>query len=84
MNYTVITESTLTSEYKRFSICNKFVVENKIIFPWGRFGFDRMIDGNGLRVRALFTVINEQIKLNANNDNIVVADFSRAAALRAA
>ena len=74
MNYTVITKSTLTSEYKRFSICNKFVVENKIIFPWGRFGFDRMIDGNGLRVRALFTVINEQIKLNA--DNVIAVDFS--------
>lgn len=38
---------------------------------------------NGLRVRALFPVINEQTKLNAT-DNVVVADFSRAAARRAA
>lgn len=38
---------------------------------------------NGLRVRALFSVINEQTKLNAT-DNVVVADFSRAAARRAA
>ena len=36
----------------------------------GCFGCDR------LRVRALFTVINEQNKLNANN--VVEADFSRA------
>jgi len=36
----------------------------------GCFGWNR------LRVRALFTVINEQNKLNANN--VVEADFSRA------
>ena len=36
-----------------------------------------------LRVRALFPIINKQNKLNAT-DNVVVADFSRAAARRAA
>jgi len=41
-----------------------------------------MLDGNRLRVRALFSVINEQNKLSANN-NVVVADFSRAQALAA-
>jgi len=48
---------------------------------WGRFGFDRMFGENRLQVRALFTVINEQNKLNANN--VIKADFSRAAALAA-
>lgn len=52
--------------------------------PWGRFGFDRMFGENRLRVRALFPIINEQNKLNAKNENNVVAlDFSRAAALAA-
>lgn len=44
--------------------------------------FDRMLDENRLRVRALFSVINERNKLSANN-NVVVADFSRARALAA-
>ena len=44
--------------------------------------FDRMLDENRLRVRALFSVINERNKLSANN-NVVVADFSRAQALAA-
>ena len=44
--------------------------------------FDRMHDENRLRVRALFSVINERNKLSANN-NVVVADFSRARALAA-
>ena len=44
--------------------------------------FDRMFDGNRLRVRELFSVINERNKLSANN-NVVVADFSRAQALAA-
>ena len=48
---------------------------------WGRFGFDRMFGENRLRVRALFSVINEQNKLNANN--VIKADFSRAQALAA-
>ena len=48
---------------------------------WGRFGFDRMFGENRLRVRALFSVINEQNKLNANN--VIKADFSRANALAA-
>ena len=50
---------------------------------WGCTGFDAVIGRTGLRVRALFPLINEQIKLNAT-DNVVVADFSRAAARRAA
>ena len=44
--------------------------------------FDRTFDGNRLRVRELFSVINERNKLSANN-NVVVADFSRAQALAA-
>ena len=48
----------------------------------GRFGFDRMFGENRLRVRALFSVINEQNKLNAKN-NVIEADFSRAYALAA-
>ena len=50
--------------------------------PWGRFGFDMMFGENRLRVRALFSVINEQNKLNAKN-NVIEADFSRAYALAA-
>ena len=50
---------------------------------WGCTGFDIMLGRYRLRVRALFSVINEQTKLNAT-DNVVVADFSRAAARRAA
>ena len=49
--------------------------------PWGRFGFDRMFGENRLRVRALFSVINEQNKLNAN---VIEADFSRASYAQAA
>jgi len=41
-----------------------------------------MFDGSGLRVRELFSVINEQNKLSANN-NVIAADFSRARALAA-
>ena len=44
--------------------------------------FDRTFVGNRLRVRELFSVINEQTKMNAT-DNVVVADFSRANALAA-
>lgn len=55
----------------------------QIINSRGRFGFDRMFGENRLRVRALFTVINEQNKLNAKNDNVIKADFSRAYALAA-
>jgi len=40
-----------------------------------------MFGENRLRVRALFSVINEQNKLNA--DNVIKADFPRAAALAA-
>ena len=42
--------------------------------PWGRFGFDRMFGENRLRVGELFSVINGQIKLNANN--VIEADFA--------
>ena len=45
--------------------------------PWGRFGFDRMFGENRLRVRELFPLINEQNKLNANN-NVIPVDFRRA------
>ena len=55
----------------------------KYQLPWGCTGFDAVIGRFGLRVRALFPFINEQTKLNAT-DNVVVADFSRAAARRAA
>jgi len=54
-------------------------IENLI---WGRFGFDVWIGVNRLRVRALFSIINEQTKINATN-NVVKADFSRAQALAA-
>ena len=57
------------------------IPKNQII--WGCTGFDAVIGRFGLRVRALFPLINEQNKLNAT-DNVVVADFSRAAARRAA
>jgi len=50
-----------------------------INFSWGRFGFDRMFGENRLRVRALFTVINEQKKLNANNKTSNIVDASNPA-----
>ena len=40
--------------------------------------FDRTFGGNRLRVGELFSVINGQNKLNA--DNVIEADFSRAVA----
>ena len=55
---------------------------SQTIISWGRFGFDRMFGWDRLRVRALFSVINEQNKLNAKN-NVIEADFSRAYALAA-
>ena len=55
----------------------------KEYLTWGCTGFDAVIGRSELRVRALFPLINEQTKLNAT-DNVVVADFSRAAARRAA
>jgi len=51
------------------------------INSWGRFGFDRMFGGNRLRVRELFSVINGQNKLNANN--VIEADFAPAYAVAA-
>ena len=41
-------------------------------YIWGRSGFDRMFGESKLRVRELFSVINEQNKLNAKNENNVV------------
>ncbi len=54
------------------------------IYPtiWGRFGFDGVIVCIKLRVRALFSVINEQLKLNANN--VIEGNFGRSAARMAA
>ena len=40
---------------------------------WGCTGFDAVIGKSGLRVRALFSVINERTKLNA--DNVIAVDF---------
>lgn len=44
--------------------------------------FDRMFGEDILRVRALFPVINEQNKLNAN-DNVIVGNFAPRYALAA-
>ena len=54
------------------------IVTGTFTTPWGRFGFDRMFGENRLRVGELFSVINGQNKLNA--DNVIEADFSRAVA----
>ena len=43
-----------------------------------------MFGENRLRVRALFPLINEQNKLNANNDNVIVGRFGADRALLAA
>lgn len=50
-------------------------------FTWGCTGFDVVIGRSGLRVRELFSVINGQTKLNANDN--VIAFPSRAAKLAA-
>ena len=80
----------VTERWRRFKflICQSqtdpyYDIQNFDNLIWGCFGFDRMFGLNRLRVRELFPVINEQNKLNAT-DNVVVADFSRAAARRAA
>ena len=70
----------------KLAVAISFVIDLGIIcflIIWGCTGFDAVIGRIGLRVRALFPLINEHIKLNAT-DNVVVADFSRAAARRAA
>lgn len=41
---------------------------------WGCTGFDAVIGRSGLRVRALFSLINEQTKLN-DNKVVSMADF---------
>ena len=48
---------------------------------WGCTGFDAVIGKSGLRVRALFSVINEHLK---RNDNKVVSLADRRAAKVAA
>jgi len=51
---------------------------------WGRSGFDRMFGESKLRVSELFRVINEQNKLNAKNDNVIVGNFAPVAYAQAA
>lgn len=68
-------------------ICDLTAAQNKYAFKiflksWGRFGFDGVIVCIKLRVRALFSVINEQLKLNANN--VIEGNFGRSAARMAA
>ena len=46
---------------------------------WGCTGFDIVIGRSGLRVRELFSVINGQIKINANNV-VSMADYRMAKA----
>ena len=49
---------------------------------WGCTGFDAVIGKSGLRVRALFSVINEHLK--RNDEKVVsMADFRAARALAA-
>lgn len=47
---------------------------------WGCTGFDAVIGRFGLRVRALFPLINEQTKLNANDNVIAFPSRARLAA----
>lgn len=49
---------------------------------WGCTGFDAVIGKSGLRVRALFSVINEHLKRN-DNKVVSMADFRAARALAA-
>lgn len=46
---------------------------------WGCTGFDAVIGRSGLRVRALFPLINEQTKLN-DNKVVSLADYRMAKA----
>ena len=41
---------------------------------WGCTGFDAVIGKSGLRVRALFSVINEHVKRN-DNKVVSLADY---------
>ena len=43
---------------------------------WGCTGFDIVIGRSGLRVRALFSVINEHLKRN-DKSNVVYANFGQ-------
>ena len=49
---------------------------------WGCTGFDAVIGKSGLRVRALFSVINEHLKRN-DKSNVVYANFGRESRLAA-
>ena len=49
---------------------------------WGCTGFDAVIGKSGLRVRELFSVINEHLKRN-DKSNVVYADFGAKRALAA-
>ena len=49
---------------------------------WGCTGFDAVIGKSGLRVRALFSVINEHLKRN-DKKVVSMADFRAARALAA-
>ena len=55
---------------------------SKTIQSWGCTGFDAVIGKSGLRVRAMFSVINDQIKTNAES-NVVYANFGRESRLAA-
>ena len=57
---------------------NKFCWVSKpdIQYTWGCTGFDAVIGKSGLRVRAMFSVINDQIKTNAES-NVVYANFGQ-------
>jgi len=50
---------------------------------WGCTGFDIVIGRSGLRVRELFSVINGQIKINAEKDNVIRVNFGAERALAA-
>ena len=54
-----------------------YTMRTNIEKAWGCTGFDIVIGRSGLRVRELFSVINGQIKINANN--VVSMDAFRAA-----
>ena len=56
----------------------------KYKYIWGCSGFDRMIGLIRLRVRALFSVINEQTKLNATDNVVTPKAWGRTASAIAA
>ena len=68
------TESCCESNTSRFFERSRLHLQAKQ--SWGCTGFDAVIGKSGLRVRALFSVINEQIKTNAES-NVVYANFGQ-------